>query len=266
MKREWSVKGAMATLVLLTLGGCGSGEKPAGTVDASDSVISRQPADVPVARAPIEIADAAHAKPGDWIALFDGKSLAGWTQRGGKAQYLVEPGGVLLGRTVANTPNSFLCTEATYRDFELELEFKIDAGANSGVQVRSESRSDYQSGRVHGYQIEIDPSERAWTAGLYDEGRRGWLVDLKNNPKARAAFRPLEWNLLRVVVVGDTFNTWLNGVPAVVDFHDSRTAEGFIALQVHSVEKAKDGSTPTHEVRWRNVRLLPRSGPSKNPG
>lgn len=251
------VMSACAAAGVLVLGGCGA--KAPELKSAEDSVISRQPTDVPPAKPTIEVADAAGAKDGDWIMLFDGKTLKGWTQRGGKAQYLVEPGGVLLGRTVANTPNSFLCTEATYRDFELELEFKIDQGANSGVQVRSQSKPEYQNGRVHGYQVEIDPSERAWTAGLYDEGRRGWLVDLKNNMAARSSFRPGEWNSLQIEVVGDTFNTWLNGVQAVSDFHDDRTAEGFIALQVHQVEKAKDGTTPTYEVRWRNVRLRPRA-------
>lgn len=240
---------------LAVLGGC-AGEQPAAD-SAEPSVLCRIPSDMPAAKAPIEVADAAHAKEGDWLLLFDGKTLKGWTQRGGKAQYIVEPEGVLLGRTVANTPNSFLCTDATYRDFELELEFKIDDGANSGIQIRSESRPDYQDGRVHGYQVEIDPSTRAWTAGLYDEGRRGWLADLKNNMAAQTSFHHGEWNSMRIEVSGDTFNTWLNDVQAVQDFHDGRTREGFIALQVHGVQKEKDGTTPTYEVRWRNIRLRP---------
>jgi hypothetical protein len=230
--------GWMMVAAGLALAGCGGTGERAG------------PAPQAAAPSPTPAADG-------WTQLFDGTTLNGWTQRGGKAQYLVEPGGVLLGRTVPNTPNSFLCTEATYADFELELDFKIDAGGNSGVQIRSESKPEYQNGRVHGYQVEIDPSERAWTAGLYDEGRRGWLVDLKNNEPARKAYRAGEWNHLRVTAVGDTFNTWINGVPAVKEFHDDRTRMGFIALQVHGVSKAADGTTPTYEVRWRNVRLRP---------
>ena len=50
--------------------------------------------------------------------------------------------------------------------------------------MRSLSDPDYKKGRVHGYQVEIDPSDRAWSAGIYDEARKGWLYSLENNPKA----------------------------------------------------------------------------------
>ena len=102
-----------------------------------------------------------------WVSLFDGKTLDGWTQRGGVAKYTVEDGAI-VGRTVLNTPNSFLCTNRNYADFELELEFLVDPKLNSGVQIRSNSYPAYRKGRVHGYQVEIDPSARAWSAGIYD--------------------------------------------------------------------------------------------------
>ena len=76
------------------------------------------------------------------------------------------------------TPNTFLATTKNYGDFILEFDFKIDDGLNSGVQLRSESKKDYQNGRVHGYQFEIDPSKRAWSGGIYDEARRNWLYPL----------------------------------------------------------------------------------------
>jgi hypothetical protein len=73
--------------------------------------------------------------------------------------------GMIVGTTVANTPNSFLATEETYSDFILELEMLLEDDFNSGIQFRSESRPDYMNGRVHGYQCEVDPSDRAWSAG-----------------------------------------------------------------------------------------------------
>jgi len=183
-----------------------------------------------------------------WVALFDGKTLKGWVQRGGKALYTVEDGAV-VGTTVKGTPNSFLCTEKNYGDFILELDFKVDEGLNSGVQIRSESRKDYKDGRVHGYQVEIDPSSRAWTGGIYDEGRRGWLNDLKSNEPARKAFKHNEWNHFRVEAVGPRIRTWLNGT-AAADLTDTMTATGFIALQVHGTKNDKP-----LQVRWRNIRL-----------
>ncbi len=183
--------------------------------------------------------------------LFDGQTLAGWTQRGGHADYRVEDG-CIVGSTRPNQANSFLCTTRDFADFDLEFDFKVDPALNSGVQFRSLSSPDYQNGRVHGYQFEIDPSERAWTAGIYDEGRAGWLNDLKNNRPAQLAFKQNDWNHARLLAVGDHIQTWLNGVPAA-DLHDATTASGFIALQVHAVG---DRADPL-EIRWKNLRIRP---------
>ena len=190
----------------------------------------------------------------EWIELFDGKSLKGWQQRGGKATYRVEEG-TIVGSSVPNTPNTFLCTKEDWGDFELELQFKVDPELNSGVQIRSNSFPEYHAGRVHGYQVEIDPSDRGWTGGIYDEGRRGWLAPLSENTAARYAFRPGEWNTFRVVAIGDSITTFLNGVPAA-NLVDAETAKGFIGLQVHSVGERSDPL----EVRWRNIRLRPIEG------
>ena len=182
-----------------------------------------------------------------WQDLFDGKTLNGWIQRGGKALYNVEDG-TIVGTTVLGTPNSFLCTEKTFSNFILELEFKVDTALNSGIQIRSNSFKEYRNGRVHGYQVEIDPSERAWSGGIYDEGRRGWLYDLQENEAARKAFKNEEWNHFRIEAIEDSIRTWVNGIPAA-DLVDSMTATGFIALQVHGsrIEGLK--------VRWRNIRI-----------
>ncbi len=197
----------------------------------------------------------------DWKPLLNGTSLEGWVQRGGQAKYRAE-GGEIVGETVPKTPNSFLCTSRPYTNFVLELEFKPMTGLNSGIQVRSECFDREKTveiegkafripaGRVHGYQIEIDPSERAWTGGIYDEGRRGWLKDLKENEAARKAFKANTWNQLRIECRGSSISTSLNGVPAA-EIKDGVTPAGFIALQVHGVgdnEKAM-------QVRWRNLRI-----------
>lgn len=196
--------------------------------------------------------------------LFDGETLEGWEQFGGKAKYASEDG-VIVGTAVPNTPNSFLATKKQYGDFILGLEFKDAPTLNSGVQIRSHvyregtevftGKRKMSPGRVFGYQVEIDPDmrrARLWSGGIYDEGRRGWLNDLADNEPARLAFRPEAWNRYRVEAIGDSIRTWINGVPAA-DLVDSMTLRGFIALQVHGIGRKTElvGS----QVRWRNIRI-----------
>jgi Domain of Unknown Function (DUF1080) len=184
------------------------------------------------------------------IRLFNGKDLKGWKILGGKAKYEVK-NGEIIGTTVSNEPNSFLTTEETFGDFILTLDFKNESGINSGIQFRSESKPDYQNGRVHGYQLEIDPSPRAWTGGIYDEARRLWLYPLEYNPAAKKALKPTDWNTARIECIGNTLRVFINGVPTshVVD---DMTLKGFIALQVHSINKPEDAGK---QVQWRNILL-----------
>lgn len=169
---------------------------------------------------------------------------------------------MIIGQSVPSTPNSFLCTRRDYTNFVLELEFKVDDGLNSGVQIRSQAFDqpttfqwkgrEYKvpAGRVHGLQVEIDPSSRAWSAGVHEEAGRAWLNNLKDNEAARRAFKKGDWNKLRIECRGDSIKTWINGVPAA-DFRDDRVPAGFIALQVHGVGAREQPM----EVRFRNLRI-----------
>lgn len=192
----------------------------------------------------------ATAQEAKWQDLFNGKDLKGWKSLNGSAEFIVKDK-TIIGTAKVGTPNTFLATDKMYDDFILEFEFKVDDGLNSGVQFRSQSLKNYQDGRVHGYQYEIDPSDRAWTGGIYDEARRGWLYTLTNNPGAQKAYRNQEWNIARIEAIGSSIRTWLNGVPAA-DLIDDMTLSGFIALQVHSVNEANAGK----KVAWRNIRIL----------
>lgn len=186
-----------------------------------------------------------------WKDLFNGKDLTGWEKLNGDAEYKVEDN-TIIGVSKKGTPNTFLATVDKYGDFILEFDFKVDDGVNSGVQFRSLSTPDYKDGRVHGYQFEIDASERAWTGGIYDEARRGWLFPMNYNPEGQKAFKSGEWNTARVEAIGSSLRTWVNGV-LCADILDDVTSEGFIALQVHAIyDDAMEGKT----VSWRNIRIL----------
>lgn len=186
-----------------------------------------------------------------WVNLMQNESLDGWTILGGEANYKVE-NGVITGTTVANTPNTFLTTNEYYGDFIFEVEYKVDSTMNSGIQIRSNSLPYYRDGIVHGYQVEIDPSKRAWSGGIYDEKRRGWLNPLTDNPEAQKAFKQNDWNHYRIEAIGDTIKTWINDVPAA-HLIDSKTASGFIGLQVHSIH---GDQKPGTQIMWKNIRII----------
>ena len=182
-----------------------------------------------------------------WQTLFNGKNLKGWTRVGGTAEYRVVDGAI-EGISRTGTPNTFLRTDKEYGDFILEMLFRVDEGLNSGIQFRSH----LTDGRVRGYQYEIDPSARAWSGGVYDEARLGWLYPLTTNPAAQRAFRHGDWNKVRVEAVGNRIRTWINGVPAA-DVLDAQDASGFIALQVHAVGKPELAGK---KVSWKEIRIL----------
>nr|WP_206663228.1 DUF1080 domain-containing protein [Ningiella ruwaisensis] len=195
--------------------------------------------------------EAMQSDKGNWQPLFNGKDFDGWQKINGEADYLIEDG-VIVGVSKLNTPNTFLRTEKTYSDFILEYDIWVDNNLNSGVQIRSNTDPDYRNGVVHGYQVEADPSPRAFTAGIYDEQRRGWIYPVTENKNAKHAFINGGWNTIRVEAIGNSIKTWLNG-HMITRLVDDATAQGFIALQVHSIREASQEGA---KVRWRNLRIM----------
>jgi len=202
------------------------------------------------------------AEPG-FTDLFNGKDLTGWKRVNGNGEYKIEDKQIVgFGENVKS--NTFLRTEKTYKDFDFRFEMKFDdLTGNSGMMFRGLQKPG-DDGRVYGYQCEHDNGKaRAWTAGLYDEARRGWLqpkrgADPKlDSKKAQAAFTKQgqeiikwdDWNDVRIVCKGKHIQIWLNGKERV-DYTDEGkdfTPEGFFALQVHAGKSCK--------VRWRNLRI-----------
>jgi Domain of Unknown Function (DUF1080) len=194
----------------------------------------------------------------DWVSLFDGKTLDGWSVHGGFASYKVEDG-TIVGTTVEGSSNTFLC-KGDYKDFVLEVEVQCDPRLNSGIQVRShvyehdgpdplDSKKHRTKGVVYGPQCEIARQEIGTAGRFYDESRRDrWICDIVS--QARDAFKDTGWNRYKIVLQGNRYRSWLNGVPCS-DFTDDVDQRGLIGLQVHGIGK---GEGP-YQVRWRNVRI-----------
>lgn len=200
--------------------------------------------------------------------LFNGKNLDGWKVLGADTSGFSAEDGVIVGTTLQDLPNTFLVTEKAYDDFILEVDFKIEDYINSGIQIRSnthnqdtttnylsgkleESTRDWKKGRVYGYQIEIDPSERKWTGGFYEEGGRGWLVPLADKPEARQAYNHGEWNHMTIKAEGNRIQAWVNSVQTV-NTTDDKADSGFIGLQLHGAWKEEQIG---QKVRWKNIRI-----------
>ncbi len=186
-----------------------------------------------------------------WKDLIE-KDLSNWTKLGGSGKYFLEDG-VIIGEAVPNSQNTFLATKEKFTDFVLEFDMYHNNQMNSGVLIRSNSDPEYRDGVAFGYQVEIDPSERRFSGGLYDEQRRMWMYPISRNPKARYAFKMASWNKFHVEAIGNTINTWINGIHCA-RLVDDQTAEGFIGLQVHSIGDNKE--LEGVGVKWRNINIV----------
>jgi hypothetical protein len=193
-----------------------------------------------------------------WAALFDGESIDAWTKVTGFATYHIEDGAI-VGTTAEGSPNTFLCSPDTYRDFELRFEVMVDDALNSGVQVRSRTNgnaNEPHGGRLRGPQVEVEagPGQAGY---IYGEASGGWISPEpeSDDPAERQHdhFRNGEWNQYRVLAEGRRIRTWINGTliadVEVTEDYDSHYGEGVIGLQVHSIGRG----TGPYEVRWREL-------------
>lgn len=215
------------------------------------------------------VAGAARAADAPWVSLFDGKTLQGWKLVQGAAKFEVRDGAIVGSVTEGETQNTFLATvDDTYTSFVFECEFRCDPGINSGVNFRSRP-ADATVKRVYGLQYEFDPTPRALTGGVQEEGgygRRGkdnWLSPDESSGAMLAAwqqahgdrFKPAPaWNVCRIEVRGTHIKTWLNG-HLLADFRDEAPVaipRGFFGLQVHAT---KNKELFGKEVAFRNLRV-----------
>jgi len=191
---------------------------------------------------------ALQAKDDGWIDLFDGKTLNGWNNSYSHGKATVVDGEIHL----VASKKFFLCTEKTYSDFIFEAEIKMPEGkSNSGFMFRCH----VQPNKVFGYQAEVDTTGRAWSGGLYDEARRGWISPKKPNDspsgnayrkKTKGSFKRHDWNKYKIQAEGNHIRIWVNGV-LCNDLTDDTDAEGYIGLQHHG----EDGQI----YRFRNIRV-----------
>lgn len=172
-------------------------------------------------------------------SIFNGKNLKGWTVHGTEKWYVEN--GELVCESGPDKQYGYLSTNKSYKDFELTLQFRLEANGNSGVFIRSS----IEGTKISGWQVEVAPPNHH-TGGIYESYGRGWLV--KPRPEDESKLKATDWNEMRIVVKGDRVTSYLNG-HQMVDISDEKigAGNGFIALQIHDGGGIK--------VRWRNIRV-----------
>ena len=158
----------------------------------------------------------------DFVSLFNGKDLTGWTIHGTEKWYVEN--GELICESGPDKQYGYLSTDKSYYNFELSVQFKLEANGNSGVFIRS----GIEGTKISGWQVEVAPPEQH-TGGIYESYGRGWLIQPK--PEDEKMLKADDWNTMRILVKNDEVTTWLNN-KKMVHIKDEKIGEGkgFIAL------------------------------------
>jgi hypothetical protein len=184
--------------------------------------------------------------------LYNGKDLTGWAPLGGHCTFEAQ-GDVIVGTCVKGSPSTYLSTDkADYKDFVFSAELKWEINGNSGVMIRGQQKPGKKGVTVYGPQAEMEGIDtgrgRHWSGGIYGQAAGGWYYPLwlESHKEVRAALKADDFNRITVKVVGDTYKTWLNGVPAA-HWKNSDYEQGFFSLQVHSGQEGK--------IHFRNIKV-----------
>ena len=187
------------------------------------------------------------AEVGKAVALFDGKSFAGW-DGDTKKTFRIQEGSIVGGSMSAAVPrNEFLCTTRDYTNFVLRVEFKLLGGpkANGGVQIRTKRIPNHHE--VSGYQADMgDPS---WWGCLYDESRRNKVLAKSDIEAVNKVLKREDWNQYEIRCEGKRIQITLNGLQTV-DYTEADPAipsSGIIAVQIHG--------GPPSEAWYRNIMI-----------
>ena len=173
------------------------------------------------------------------ISLFNGRDLTGWKINGTEKWYVEN--GELVCESGPDKQYGYLSTDSCFYNFDLTLEFKLEANGNSGVFIRSS----IEGTKISGWQVEVAPPGDH-SGGIYESYGRGWLIKI---PKEKEKFLKVgDWNTMRILLQGSKITTWLNG-QEMITLEDQKigAGQGRIALQIHDGGGIK--------VLWRNLNL-----------
>lgn len=157
-----------------------------------------------------------------WRWLWNGQDAAAW--RGAKSvefpeAWRIEGDALVVVPVAAGLPwrGADIVTRERFRDFELELEFRLSPGANSGIKYFVDADSGQGSASSLGLEYQLVDDERHPDAKQGRDGNRrlAAVYDLYPPAAEKTVRPPGEWNTARIVARGPTVEHWLNGVRVV---------------------------------------------------
>jgi hypothetical protein len=173
----------------------------------------------------------------EWRPLWDGKTMSGWTQRGG-GKWVIEDGSIHATSIPGDTRVGYVVGDESFKDVTVRFRAKILSG-NSGFFVRADKDT------LAGYEVEVDAEKR--TGGFWETGKgaRAWVT----GPEDNAAVKKGDWNEITASLHGHRIVFHVNGVKTVDLPNDTQgRLEGVMAMQCH-------GRMPT-DVWFKDVAVL----------
>jgi len=198
----------------------------------------------------------AQTKDEPWQKLFNGKDFSGWSIIGSNGKAWIEDSEIVAHQVVNTAEHTFIKTNEKYSNFILESDVKIDGEIHTGFLLRCiDATGDTASVRLYGYQVKIDPTPRRWTGGVFDDFGKtfSWWYTLKDDERARSAFKLGKWNHFRMEAIDSTIKVWVNGIPTT-NMINGKYTSGYIAIKIHWI-----GNTPEKEninMHYKNIKII----------
>ena len=176
-----------------------------------------------------------------FVPLFDGKTLKGWTPMQG-GNWEVKDGAILGTSQKSEQRHGMLLTNREYSDFGIQAKFCVHKG-DSGFYLRSAKEK--SAVRVNGFQVEIDTSQE--TGGLYETGGRAWVKKPSKKAIAERKYEQGKWADLELRAIGRNVTVSINGVVCSELKNDKGRTKGYFGLQLHGRQEMK--------VKYKDIRI-----------
>ena len=184
---------------------------------------------------------------GQWISLFDGKSMDGWKESEGPS-FSIENGAIKVAGKRSHLYYDGPVNNHDFKNFEIRMQVMTTPNSNSGVYFHT--RFQQKGFPDDGFEVQVNNSHRDWkrTAGLYD---------IKDT--AATFVKDNEWFELSIRVEGKHVVTKING-QTIVDWTEPAGAvapEGHPGRLISSGTFAFQAHDPKSVVYYKDIMVKP---------